>query len=197
MLRHSLIAAATVAALVTAAPVAAQQAAAGGALRVAPSGRATTAVSLTPPRVQGQPAAAPKVIKIDYGQPHARGRQVLGTLIIQDSVWRLGANEATSLTSDVDLDIGGVAVPAGSYTLFLVHGGDGAKLVVSRKTGQWGTAYEEAQDLARIPMESRTLTEPVESLAITLVPSTQAPAQSVLDIRWGTAAYSVPWKVKS
>lgn len=196
MFRPTLIVAAAIS-LVAAAPVAAQQATADGALRVAPSGRASTTVSLSTPRVPGQPAPTPKLIKIDYGQPHARGRQVVGALIPTDSVWRLGANEATSLTTDVDLDVGGVTVPAGSYTLFLLNGRDGARLVVSRKTGQWGTAYEAPQDLARIPMQSQTLTEPVESLAITLVPSTQAPAQGVLDIRWGTAAFSVPWKVKS
>jgi hypothetical protein len=47
------------------------------------------------------------MISIDFGQPHARGRTVLGALAADiDTVWRLGANDPTTLRSDVDLMIG-------------------------------------------------------------------------------------------
>src|SRR5512147_1832211 len=80
-------------------------------LKVAASGRATTEVTLAPPRAEGQPAPAPLKIRIDYGQPHARGRKVAGALAGDlGNVWRLGANEATTLTTPVDLTIGMLTV---------------------------------------------------------------------------------------
>ena len=167
-------------------------------LRVAPSGRVRTELTLSAPRVQGQPAPAAQKIWIDYGQPHARGRTVLGGLIPYDSVYRFGANAATTFHTDVDLNIGETAVPRGDYTLFLVASRTGAKLVVSRQTGQWGTMYDASRDLARIDMTTRTLAEPVESFTISLVPAaTQdgAPASGRLVAAWGTAEFSVPWRV--
>ena len=184
----------------SAAPPAAQPVAAAvdpSTLRAAPSGRARTEVTLAAPRVQGQPAPAPQKVWIDYGQPHARGRAVLGGLIPYDTVYRFGANAATAFHTDADLTIGGTVVPRGDYTLFLLATRTGAKLVVSKQTGQWGTMYNAANDLARIDMAVRTLAEPVESFTVTLVPaaSESAPASGRLVASWGTSEFSVPWRV--
>lgn len=167
------------------------------ALRAAPSGRARTEITLSAPRVQGQPAPAAQKVWIDYGQPHARGRAVLGGLVPYDTVYRFGANAATAFHTDVDLTVGGTVVPRGDYTLFLLATRAGAKLLVSRQTGQWGTMYNAASDLARIDMAVRTLAEPVESFTVTLVPaaSETGPASGRLVASWGTTEFSVPWRV--
>src|SRR3954462_4734629 len=49
--------------------------------------------------------AGPAKIAIDYGQPHTRGRSVIGMagVVPFDSVWRTGANMSTQLTTEVDL----------------------------------------------------------------------------------------------
>src|SRR5262249_30351323 len=59
-------------------------------------------------------------VAIDYGRPAKRGRVIWGKLVPFDTVWRLGANFPTILTTDKDLVIGGEAVPAGAYSLWLV-----------------------------------------------------------------------------
>lgn len=195
-------------ALVPAAPLAAQQAASSAAsapstnaaaLRVAPSGRATTVVSLAVPRAQGAPAPAtppaPLRIAIDYGQPHARGREVVGKVVPFDSVWRTGANSATTLTTDVDLTIGGARVPKGAYTLFTLPTKSGWKLIINRQTGQWGTEYHAERDLARVDLATRALREPAESFTIWLVPAPDAPAHGTLRMAWGNTELSTDWKV--
>jgi uncharacterized protein YaiI (UPF0178 family) len=97
-----------------------------GALRPAPSGRATTEVVLTLVDTAARAAAQPSRIRIDYGQPHLRGRRLhTDSLVPYDQVWRTGANEATTLTTDVDLVIGGARVPRGRYVLQTVPGGPG------------------------------------------------------------------------
>lgn len=160
--------------------------------RVQPSGRATTEVALVP----AQRGAEPARIRIDYGQPHARGRTVAGTLIPYNQVWRTGANEATSLVTDVDLVLGGTRIPRGSYTLYsMLARNNEWRLIINRNTGQWGTQYDAERDLAHVRITKTELEVPAESFTITLVPSTQPPAQGTLVLRWGTLQGTVPWIV--
>jgi Protein of unknown function (DUF2911) len=143
----------------------------------------------------------PARIAISYGQPHARGRKVEGGLIPLDTVWRFGANAATALHTDVDLDLGTLRIPRGDYTLFLLHARSGWQLIVNRRTATWGTDYDPQLDLGRIPLVHRTLREAQESLAIYLVPSSQKPAAGYADLRgdlgieWGTTGLSTTWRV--
>ena len=92
-------------------------------------------------------------IVIDYGRPAKRGREIWGKLVPYDTTWRLGANAATQLRTDKDLDFGGVKLPAGFYTLFLYPTAEKAWLLVNSQTGQWGTEYDSTKDVARIPLE--------------------------------------------
>lgn len=177
-----------------ASPLAAQ---APAGLRQALSTRGTAEATLSTPRVQGQPAPTPLKIRVDYGQPHARGRKVVGGLIPVDTVWRFGANAATGFTTDVDLEIGGQKVPKGAYTLFSLLAKNGSwSLIVSKKTGEWGTQYDPTADLVRIPVKARTLTEAVESFTVTLEPAADGSAKGTLRFAWGTAEGSVDWVAK-
>jgi len=167
-----------------------------GNLKAAPSGRATTVVTVAPPRVQGQPAPKAMKISVDYGVPVARGRAVAGALADDlGKVWRLGANEATTLVTEVDLVIGSTTVPKGTYSLFAETTKGAWKLIVSKKTGQWGTEYDAAMDLARIPLKSRTLASPVEAFTLQLIPSNEG-AKGELRFAWGTLEHSVDWSAK-
>ncbi|HET7456153.1 MAG TPA: DUF2911 domain-containing protein [Gemmatimonadaceae bacterium] len=143
----------------------------------------------------------PARIAISYGQPHARGRRIEGGLVPLDSVWRFGANAATTLHTDLDLTLGALAVPRGDYSLFLRYTNKGYELIVNRQTGQWGTDYDATKDLGRVPLTARKLAEPEESLSIYLVPESARPAQGyaelrgTLRIKWGTSELTAPWQV--
>ena len=108
-----------------------------------------------------------KTITIDYSSPRAKGRKIMGGLVPYGQVWRAGANEATAMTVSSDITVGGTAVPAGKYTLFTVPGEDKWSLVISKKTGEWGTAYPGPDnDLARIDMKVSKTSAPVENFTI-------------------------------
>ena len=174
--------------------------------RAAASTRATVEVLLSHRMIGGNwfntsTASGPARIRIDYGQPHARGRAVMGSLVPMDSVWRLGANVSTQLTTDVDITIGNAFVPRGTYSLFALPGKTGWKLIVSKAVGEWGTDYDPSQDLARIDLRARSLTEPMESLSIFLIPTLDAPnsppmlPKGVLRIVWERTELTADWKV--
>ncbi len=115
---------------------------------------------------------AGKAIKVDYSSPRVKGRKIFGSLVPNGLVWRAGANEATAFHTDVDLTAGGKTVPAGDYTLFAVPNPDKWTLIISKKTGEWGTDYPgEANDLARVDMKVTALSTPMENFTISFAPS--------------------------
>lgn len=108
-----------------------------------------------------------KKVAISYSRPSLRGRK-METLTPYGKVWRTGANEATTLTTESDLDIGGAKVPAGTYTLYSLPSEGNWKLIINKQTGQWGTVYHQDQDLARVDMKKTEIVVPVEQFTIAL-----------------------------
>jgi hypothetical protein len=146
--------------------------------------------------------AGPARIAIDYGQPHLRGRNVIGMpgVVPWDTVWRTGANMSTQLSTEVDMTIGNTFVPRGVYTLFSLPTRNGWKLVISKEILQWGTDYDASKDFARIDLRQRTLPEPIESLTFWLVPAIEPQTSrtfphGVLKFAWGTTELSTDWRV--
>jgi hypothetical protein len=167
---------------------------------VAPSGRATTEVTLTPAEKANTPGK-PLVVRIDYGQPHLRGRQLhTGELVPYDEPWRLGANAPTTLTSDVDLVIGAARVPRGTYVLRALPSRAGWKLLVEKNTAPSAMpapADKPAEPVATIDLKQSTLSAPLESFTMWLIPATGAGApRGELRFAWGTTMLSTDWAVK-
>src|SRR6185295_17611818 len=130
---------------------------------------------------------------IDYGRPAKRGRTVFGGVVPWGELWRTGANAATQLRTDKDLEIGGQVVPAGFYTLWTVPSPGGWKLVINGETGQWGTAHKAERDLYTLDMKTGVLPESVERFTIGIEPAAQG---GVLHLDWDTTRASIPFTVK-
>lgn len=105
-------------------------------------------------------------VSVVYSRPSKRGRTILGGVVPYDRVWRTGANAATVLTTSADLTVGGARVPRGSYTLWTLPSASGWKLIINRQTGQWGTEYDESQDLARVDLAATPAAQPVEQFTV-------------------------------
>jgi hypothetical protein len=109
-----------------------------------------------------------KKVTIEYSRPSLKGRKLGTDLAPYGKVWRTGANEATTLTTAIALDIGGAKVPAGTYTLYTLPSEGTWKLIINKQTGQWGTEYHQEQDLARVDMKKQEIVVPVEQFTIAL-----------------------------
>jgi len=108
-----------------------------------------------------------KTVKTDYSSPRMKGRKIYGELVPFGQVWRTGANEATTFVASADVNVGGTAVPAGSYTIFTVPNADGWKLIINKKTGEWGIPYKyESDELGRVDMKVSKLPAPAENFTI-------------------------------
>lgn len=136
-----------------------------------------------------------KKISVTYGRPYLKGRKAVGgTLVPYGQVWRTGADEATVLKTEVDLMIGNLSVPAGSYALFTLPSESGWKLIVNKTSDQWGAfSYKEADDLGRVDMNVTRTRKPVEQFTIALTGSGNA---GVLRMEWENTSASVDLKTK-
>jgi hypothetical protein len=136
-----------------------------------------------------------KTITIKYAAPSVRGRQIFGDggLISHDPnypIWRAGANSATALHTDADLDLGGLMVPKGDYTLFVdVKDPNQWTLIVSKKTGEWGLSYPNGEDLGRVPMKMSKPASMVETLKYDI-------SGGKITLSWENHIASVDFKVK-
>lgn len=143
-------------------------------------------------------------LKLVYGRPYTKNprtgepRKIWGGLVPFGKVWRTGADEATLLTTTKGIELGGTSLAAGTYSLFTVPNEDGtAKLVINKKTGQWGIPYDEAKEkaneLARVDLKKETLEKPVDQFTMAIEPAGDG---GVLKMMWETTQYSIPFTVK-
>ena len=132
-----------------------------------------------------------KTITIDYSRPKIRNRKIYGGLVPYGEVWRAGANEATSFVTQSNLQVGGTTVPAGSYTLFILPQQSGPwRLIVSKKTGEWGIPYPGEQfELARINMKTANTPAAVQDFTISF--DKRGPRAGVMKFDWENTSASV------
>jgi hypothetical protein len=143
-----------------------------------------------------------KTISINYSAPSVNGRE--GKLFGKDGrigqdpnypVWRAGANAATAFHTDADLDMRGLHVPKGDYTLYVnLADPNNWELIINKQTSQWGLTYDAGQDLGRVKMDMSKPPAMVEKLKYTL--SRTGNNQGRLQLAWEDHVGSVPFTVK-
>jgi hypothetical protein len=143
----------------------------------------------SPPATAQCKFADGSTVTIDYSSPRMKGRKIFGDLVPNGKIWRTGANESTTFVTNSAVNVGGQDVPAGSYTIFTVPEADKWTLVISKKTGEWGTDYPgESNDLARVPMSVSKTSGPVENFTIAF---DQAGSKCTLRMEWENTRASV------
>lgn len=130
-------------------------------------------------------------VVVEYSRPSLRGRD-LDVLVPVGQVWRLGANNATSFTTDRAVRFGQTLLAAGSYSLFIDRTRDTWTLIINRQTGMSGLERDPARDIAHVPL-TVTTAEPVEMLTITVEPGAGG---GVLRLRWGRVDASARFTIE-
>ena len=111
-----------------------------------------------------------KKIEVDYWRPYRRNRQIFGSVVPWERVWRTGANNATQLRSDEDLEFNGNKLISGKYSIWTYPTENGWQLIFNKKADTWGTEYDSTANFFKVPMTVEKTTAPVEILTISLVP---------------------------
>ncbi|HYV37044.1 MAG TPA: DUF2911 domain-containing protein [Gemmataceae bacterium] len=126
------------------------------------------------------------LVQVTYGRPYSKDREIWGKLVPYGKAWRAGADEATTMITQADINVGGANVPAGAYTLYMVPNADGtAKLAISKAIGAWGIPVNEKADLARVDMKKGKAANKVDQFTMTFEKG------PVLKFAWAEAEYTV------
>lgn len=137
-------------------------------------------------------------VKLCYGRPSLKGRTMIGgEAVPYGKIWRTGSNEPTMIHTDGPLEIAGVKVPAGTYSLYTVPGEKEWEVIVNRSITQWGhestyTPEVQKQEVGRGKVKAETLKAPVEKLTFSAEPNAEKTKQLVLE--WQTTRVAIPLK---
>ena len=124
-----------------------------------------------------------KKVSIDYFSPHLGGRDLF-SMVKEGMEWRMGADAATTLTTEADLSFGSVVVPKGSYTLVAKNiGPDQWTLIFSADPQIRGTRRDVQKDVATVPLAAGKTPETVEHMSIELKPA--GPNSAQFSLAWG------------
>ena len=110
-------------------------------------------------------------IKITYGRPYKKGRDIFGGLERYGKVWRTGADEATVITFSKDASFAGKPVKAGTYSWYSIPNKEIWTIILNNETGQSGMDYNQSKDLLRVEVPSTPLDHTVEQLTFRLEPT--------------------------
>lgn len=126
---------------------------------------------------------------IVYCRPSARGRKMIGGNEPFGTVWRTGANEATTIEFDKAVKIEGKEVPAGKYALFTIPNENEWTIILNKETNQWGAYnYRQSEDVLRVNVKAGKPSEFVETFTI-------SPENDKIVLKWENS--QVEFKVKS
>ena len=145
---------------------------------------------LPSPPADAQVTLDGKAVSVHYNTPMMRGRKIMGGLVPYGKVWRTGANPATMFRTATNLQVAGARVPAGEYTLYTLPSEGEWMLIINKQTGQWGTEYNQSQDLVRVPMKKTMLPGPQEKMSISFEKTHGKSTE--LHVRWETTDVWVP-----
>ncbi len=110
-----------------------------------------------------------------------------------NSPWRAGANECTTISFEHDVKVEGQPLKAGTYGLFMAMGADNVTIIFSKQTDAWGSfSYDEKDDVLRVNVKPVALDKSVEWLKYEFIE--QREKYCVIAMQW--EKLSVPFKVE-
>ncbi len=129
-------------------------------------------------------------VKIIYGRPHKKEREIFGGLVPYGQVWRTGANEATEITSTKDFKIGGKNLSAGTYSLFSIPQKDNWTIIINSGLGQWGAyQYNQELDIMRFEVAAEQTQVSYEPFTIEFIKEAE---NTNLLLMWDKTKVSIP-----
>jgi Protein of unknown function (DUF2911) len=136
---------------------------------------------------------AGKKITIEYYAPSMHGRKIMGSLVPYGEVWCTGANWATKITTEANLQMGSLKLPAGSYSIWTLPNANEWTLIINKQTGQFHKDYDSSTDFGRTKMNLKALPDPVETFKIDL--RSDGGNKGTLALDWEKTEASIPFTV--
>ncbi len=136
----------------------------------------------------------PPLARVIYSRPLRNNRNIFGDLVAYNSVWRLGANEATEIEFYKDVKIGGKKIPKGRYTMYAIVKQDQWVMILNKDTDIWGAfKYDEKKDVVRVNVPVQKSAEPIDAFSMSFAKTGYG---TDLIVAWDTVIVNLPIHLK-
>jgi hypothetical protein len=134
-------------------------------------------------------------VELNYSRPGAKGRPVFGNLVPFGKLWRMGANENTTISFSDDVIIDGKTLKKGKYALYSVPRIESWDIIFYTATDNWGLPqeFDETKVALRTTVKEEALSKPVESLTINI--SGLDTSSAFLEIFWENSSVALKFEV--
>ena len=121
------------------------------------------------------PAASPKSklvqtvglteITIEYSRPSIKNRNIFGSLVPYDKIWRTGADESTKISFSDDVLINSATLNAGKYSLYTIPNKNYWDIIFYRDIDVWGVPrnWDEEKVVLKTRVDSYNLPESINA----------------------------------
>ena len=121
------------------------------------------------------PAASPKSklfqtvglteISVEYSRPSVKNRDIFGSLVPYDKIWRTGADESTKISFSDDVLINSATLKAGTYSLYTIPNTNYWDIIFYAETNVWGVPrnWDENKVVLKTRVDSYNLPESIKA----------------------------------
>ena len=121
------------------------------------------------------PAASPKSklfqtvgltdINVEYSRPSVKNRNIFGSLVPYDKIWRTGADESTKISFSDDVLINSATLKAGTYSLYTIPNTNYWDIIFYAETNVWGVPrnWDENKVVLKTRVDSYNLPESIKA----------------------------------
>lgn len=129
-------------------------------------------------------------VTINYSRPNTKGRKIFGALEPYGSVWRTGANSATTITTTETIKVEGKELPAGTYGIFTIPNANDWTIIFNKGAKQWGAyEYKAEEDLFRVNVKPVKLKDKIETFTIQI--ADVYPTMAKLQLMWENTGVNI------
>lgn len=136
-------------------------------------------------------------LEVFYNRPYKKGREIFGGLVPYNEVWRTGANEATTFTTNKDILVDGSPLAAGTYTLWTIPMEDSWKVIFNSEMYPWGITADKLPsrlpeyDVLTVQVPVQKIDQPVEQFTIDF---NEQHDFVLMNLVWDQTLVSIPMK---
>lgn len=136
-------------------------------------------------------------LTLKYSSPFKKGRVIFGELVPYDTIWRTGANEPTTFTTNSKIYVIDKELPAGTYSLWSIPGKESWQVIFNKNVPEWGvtlisggkeTTRKAEEDIVNVEVPVINLEDTVESLTMGF----EDAGQLYLSLEWDKTKVSIP-----
>jgi len=125
-------------------------------------------------------------ISVEYSRPSVKNRNIFGSLVPYDKIWRTGADESTKISFSDDVLVNSATLKAGTYSLYTIPNTNYWDIIFYAETNVWGVPrnWDENKVVLKTRVDSYNLPESIKAETLQISFDNLSNDAAVMAILW-------------